>query len=269
MKPLLKYNLRDLGGMPTTDGHCVRHNRFLRSANLQALTHRDQHRLLQSGLTTILDLRTPIEIEEKPDVQINGVENIAVPILSDQSMGITREHGADPIQAIRSMRRQPQQLQKSLPDFCKIYEGMVTSPSSQAGLAQALNIIIDCSLRGECVLYHCTVGKDRTGILSALILSLLGVDRATILRDYVATNRAARREANRKGLLVSLMTRSISVGKIVRSLFLANTRWLEHALTTLDQQYGGVIPFVTQVLHIPEDRLNAFRTANLVSLPLK
>lgn len=139
MKPLLKYNLRDLGGMPTTDGHCVRHNRFLRSANLQALTHRDQHRLLQSGLTTILDLRTPIEIEEKPDVQINGVENIAVPILSDQSMGITREHGADPIQAIRSMRQEPDKLRAMLPDFCKLYEGMVTSPSSQAGLAQALN----------------------------------------------------------------------------------------------------------------------------------
>lgn len=266
MKPLLKYNLRDLGGMPTTDGHCVRHNRFLRSANLQALTHRDQHRLLQSGLTTILDLRTPIEIEEKPDVQINGVENIAVPILSDQSMGITREHGADPIQAIRSMRRQPQQLQKSLPDFSKLYEGMVTSPSSQAGLAQALNIIIDCSLRGECVLYHCTVGKDRTGILSALILSLLGVDRATILRDYVATNRAARREANRKGLLVALMTRSISVGKIVRSLFLANPHWLEHALNTIDEQYGGVQEYATRVLNIPEERLLAFSQSNRTSL---
>lgn len=266
MKPLLKYNLRDLGGMPTTDGHCVRHNRFLRSANLQALTHRDQHRLLQSGLTTILDLRTPIEIEEKPDVQINGVENIAVPILSDQSMGITREHGADPIQAIRSMRRQPQQLQKSLPDFCKLYEGMVTSPSSQAGLAQALNIIIDCSLRGECVLYHCTVGKDRTGILSALILSLLGVDRATILRDYVATNRAARREANRKGLLVALMTRSISVGKIVRSLFLANPHWLEHALNTIDEQYGGVQEYATRVLNIPQERLLAFSQSNCTSL---
>ena len=266
MKPLLKYNLRDLGGMPTTDGHCVRHNRFLRSANLQALTHRDQHRLLQSGLTTILDLRTPIEIEEKPDVQINGVENIAVPILSDQSMGITREHGADPIQAIRSMRRQPQQLQKSLPDFCKLYEGMVTSPSSQAGLAQALNIIIDCSLRGECVLYHCTVGKDRTGILSALILSLLGVDRATILRDYVATNRAARREANRKGLLVALMTRSISVGKIVRSLFLANPHWLEHALNTIDEQYGGVQEYATRVLNIPQERLLAFSQSNRTSL---
>lgn len=266
MKPLLKYNLRDLGGMPTTDGHCVRHNRFLRSANLQALTHRDQHRLLQSGLTTILDLRTPIEIEEKPDVQINGVENIAVPILSDQSMGITREHGADPIQAIRSMRRQPQQLQKSLPDFCKLYEGMATSPSSQAGLAQALNIIIDCSLRGECVLYHCTVGKDRTGILSALILSLLGVDRATILRDYVATNRAARREANRKGLLVALMTRSISVGKIVRSLFLANPHWLEHALNTIDEQYGGVQEYATRVLNIPEERLLAFSQSNRTSL---
>lgn len=266
MKPLLKYNLRDLGGMPTTDGHCVRHNRFLRSANLQALTHRDQHRLLQSGLTTIIDLRTPIEIEEKPDVQIDGVQNLAIPILSDQSMGITREHGADPIQAIRSMRRQPQQLQKSLPDFCKLYEGMVTSPSSQAGLAQALNIIIDCSLRGECVLYHCTVGKDRTGILSALILSLLGVDRATILRDYVATNRAARREANRKGLLVALMTRSISVGKIVRSLFLANPHWLEHALNTIDEQYGGVQEYATRVLNIPQERLLAFSQSNRTSL---
>lgn len=266
MKPLLKYNLRDLGGMPTTDGHCVRHNRFLRSANLQALTHRDQHRLLQSGLTTILDLRTPIEIEEKPDVQINGVENIAVPILSDQSMGITREHGADPIQAIRSMRRQPQQLQKSLPDFCKLYEGMVTSPSSQAGLAQALNIIIDCSLRGECVLYHCTAGKDRTGILSALILSILGVERPLIINDYIATNRSARWEANRKGTLVALMTRSISVGKIVRSLFLANPHWLEHALNTIDEQYGGVQEYTTRVLNIPEERLLAFSQSNRTSL---
>lgn len=269
MKPLLKYNLRDLGGMPTTDGHCVRHNRFLRSANLQALTHRDQHCLLQSGLTTILDLRTPIEIEEKPDVQIDGVQNLAIPILSDQSMGITREHGADPIQAIRSMRRQPQQLQKSLPDFCKLYEGMVTNPTSQAGLSKALSVVIDGTLRGECVLYHCTAGKDRTGILSALILSILGVERPLIINDYIATNRSARWEANRKGTLVALMTRSIPVGKIIRSLFLADTRWLEHALTTLDQQYGGVIPFVTHVLHIPEERLNAFRTSNLVSLPLK
>lgn len=266
MKTLLPYNLRDLGGMPTADGHCVRHNRFLRSANLQKLSMRGRNYLTANGLTTIIDLRTPIEIEEKPDVQINGVENIAVPILSDQSMGITREHGADPIQAIRSMRQEPDKLRAMLPDFCKLYEGMVTSPSSQAGLAQALNIIIDCSLRGECVLYHCTVGKDRTGILSALILSLLGVDRATILRDYVATNRAARREANRKGLLVALMTRSISVGKIVRSLFLANPHWLEHALNTIDEQYGGVQEYATRVLNIPQERLLAFSKSNRTSL---
>lgn len=269
MKPLLKYNLRDLGGMPTTDGHCVRHNRFLRSANLQKLSMRGRNYLTANGLTTIIDLRTPIEIEEKPDVQINGVENIAVPILSDQSMGITREHGADPIQAIRSMRQEPDKLRAMLPDFCKLYEGMVTNPTSQAGLSKALSVVIDGTLRGECVLYHCTAGKDRTGILSALILSILGVERPLIIHDYIATNRSARWEANRKGLLVALMTRNIPVGKIIRSLFLADTRWLEHALTTLDQQYGGVIPFVTQVLHIPEDRLNAFRTANLVSLPLK
>lgn len=266
MKTLLPYNLRDLGGMPTADGHCVRHNRFLRSANLQKLSMRGRNYLTANGLTTIIDLRTPIEIEEKPDVQINGVENIAVPILSDQSMGITREHGADPIQAIRSMRQEPDKLRAMLPDFCKLYEGMVTNPTSQAGLAQALNIIIDCSLRGECVLYHCTVGKDRTGILSALILSLLGVDRATILRDYVATNRAARREANRKGLLVALMTRSISVGKIVRSLFLANPHWLEHALNTIDEQYGGVQEYATRVLNIPQERLLAFSKSNRTSL---
>lgn len=266
MKPLLKYNLRDLGGMPTTDGHCVRHNRFLRSANLQALTHRDQHRLLQSGLTTILDLRTPIEIEEKPDVQINGVENIAVPILSDQSMGITREHGADPIQAIRSMRQEPDKLRAMLPDFCKLYEGMVTNPTSQAGLSKALSVVIDGTLRGDCVLYHCTAGKDRTGILSALILSILGVERPLIINDYIATNRSARWEANRKGTLVALMTRSISVGKIVRSLFLANPHWLEHALNTIDEQYGGVQEYATRVLNIPQERLLAFSQSNRTSL---
>ena len=240
-------NLRDLGETRTNGGQAVKGGLFYRSAALNRLSKRDAGALRDAyGLRAVIDLRTETEREQKPDAVIPGVETHHIPIFSEAVMGVTRERELD--------RRQ---LLSQLPDLKGLYVKMVTDPFCVGQLGRVFRLI--AGTRDGAVLWHCTAGKDRCGIVSALLLDLLGVPREEIFRDYLASNDALKRTADRYYALVLLMTRDRKAARQVRGLYHADADCLKAVFAELDGRYGGTEAFFRDALAFSDAQLRALR----------
>jgi protein-tyrosine phosphatase len=164
------FNFRDLGGLPTVDGRFVRHGRLYRSDSLHRLTEEEAQRLAALGIRTVLDLRRPTEIAR--DGRIPELPGLVYFNLHPAH----REWRHDLYDAAAGPHRY---LADRYLDMAE--EGI-------EGFGAALRLISDAD-RAPLVM-HCFAGKDRTGVLTALTLTLLGVTPTEIMADYAASEAA-------------------------------------------------------------------------------
>ncbi|MBO4523398.1 MAG: tyrosine-protein phosphatase [Ruminococcus sp.] len=158
-------NIRDLGGIRTKDGKTIKQGCLIRSANLSQAEEQDVN-----GISTIIDLRTPGERDEKPDCAC-GREYLPIPIFEHITAGISHEKKAE---------------KKGVPDMSDLYRWLVRE--CRDNFKKAVEEIMRHDYSTGAILWHCSEGKDRCGITTALILEILGVDRSTIMEDYLKTN---------------------------------------------------------------------------------
>ena len=161
-------NTRDLGGYPAADGRAVQSHQFLRSDAPVELPEEDLAALYDYGVRCVIDLRSPGEVRAMPCslAGYRDVEYCGCP-LSDQ---VHSDDGASAAEAF------PETMGK-------MYIGLLDRSGST--LAAAMRAILRHP--EDCVLFHCTAGKDRTGTLAMLLLQLAGVPDGDIVRDYAAT----------------------------------------------------------------------------------
>jgi protein-tyrosine phosphatase len=157
-------NARDIGGYRTIDGRVVRTGLVYRTAALNKATDADLAVLTARRVHVIDDLRTSYERLLQPDrIPAGARENW------DDILG-----GA------------PMAMLASATGLTNTYRAMITAPGANQGFANVLHDII--GTRDGTVLYHCSAGKDRTGWTSAVLLTILGVDRKTVDYDYLLSN---------------------------------------------------------------------------------
>lgn len=243
-------NFRDLGGI-TCSGGQVKCGLLLRSGHLAKLKPHDVETLLDRfDLGLVVDLRTATERAEKPDAAIPGAENLHAPLFSESTVGITHERASDGWAA----------LEERLPDMQTLYRSMV-SGENIAHLSKAVGLIVDAVIEGRAVLYHCTEGKDRTGIVTLVLLAMLGATQEAIAEDYLRTNETAQSKANRLYWLVRLLKRDKTVAEKMRSVFVADTPYLNAAIDEVNATWGSIAAFTVDGLGIDEQRQAAFRHA--------
>lgn len=240
MKPLLLTtirNIRDLGGITTEDGRTIRPRCLIRSAHLGRASEEDLLFLRkEERLAAVLDLRTNQERLEKPD-HAEGFSYFPIPVIDDLRAGITHEQGAE---------------EKEFPDMAFLYRLMVTRPETQLGFARALHQIFTWDYSRGAILWHCTEGKDRCGMTTALVLEALGVDRDAILRDYLETNRTSLLRA--RGVYERLLPlRGEVFARSVFQAYVADERYIRAAWDAMGDQY------LTDTLQIPQAEIDAFR----------
>lgn len=154
-------NVRDLGGLETVDGRRVRRGALVRSDQLCRLSDGGRAALVAHGVRTVVDLRTPAEVERDPDPiwHEHGVDYLLIPQQSEQ---LWRE--MDPVARTRTERD------------CFVID-------RRAEQIVAMARAVARAVSGG-VLIHCLAGKDRTGIAVAMLLGLVGVSEADIAADY-------------------------------------------------------------------------------------
>ena len=186
-----ELNLRDLGGIHFAGG-VVPKGLFLRSGKLCILTEKECAELCRKNhIACVIDVRTPIESAEYPDPIPAGVEFLQIPILKDAAVGINHELGSDAMTIIRNLRKNPEKLKEMVPDFKELYKDIVTDEYCRSQLDKVVEILRKNAAEGKCTLFHCTAGKDRTGIVSMALLKSYGVSDEEIVRDFMRTNRNA------------------------------------------------------------------------------
>lgn len=162
-------NIRDMGGFETADGSITAFGKLLRAGALHNLTEEEWKRLTGYGVGTVLDLRSLSEIETAADDVPEGVEWYHCPIQTEQIDTKDITESAE-----------------------KAFAGSLTEgylnivKNHGALLAEAVKKLIAGLDRGA-VLFHCTAGKDRTGILASCIYYLCGIADADIIADYEVT----------------------------------------------------------------------------------
>jgi protein-tyrosine phosphatase len=232
MKMKSTLNLRDLGGIPLSDGKgYVPAGLYLRSAKLSKLTAEECKQLCREyHISCVIDLRTPIESAEYPDPLPQDVEFLQIPMLKDASFGITHETGSDAMNIIRNLKNRPEQLKAMIPDFNDLYRGIVTDEYSRSQLDKILAKLKQNASEGKCTLYHCTEGKDRTGIVSMALLKSLGVSDDEIIKDYMLTRRNAFLPTLKKCLGIALLTHNWGLVKMAYKLYLPDRSLMEVAI---------------------------------------
>ena len=236
------HNIRDLGGIKTGAG-MIRPGKLIRSSKLSEATLADQEALLNTyGLRLVIDLRTPGEAEAEPDLIPQGVAYAAIPLVSEEKLGLThtKRGGGDLVSSMAA-----------LPDMRKIYADFASQPDGEKWRA-----IFELLLAQEegAVLWHCSEGKDRCGMVSALVLYALGVSFEDIEKDYLQTNATAAARAEGMYQLVLQKMNDESIAEKVRAVFLAKKEYFEAGFDALKATYGSVEGFLEQVCGMDEEK---------------
>jgi len=229
-------NVRDLGGLPTADGGSTVPGRLLRSENLQELSSADVKRLVEEiGVTTIVDLRTTTEVEFEgpgPLDTVPSVRHAHHPVLPE--LGSRTDAVAEALlvkKAAADRSRFPDDI------MCGHYLGYLEErPEEVTG---ALRWI--AASEGAAIV-HCAAGKDRTGVIVALALSVAGVEPEAIVADYMATG--DRIEAIIERLRRSKTYASDVNGRPVQA-HLPREETMKAFLEQLHVRYGGLEQWLT------------------------
>ena len=207
-------NIRDLGGIQTSYGLTIRPGCLIRSGNLHNATPADLE-----GVSEIIDFRTNLEEEKMPDRIPNGKAYRRIPIFNESAAGITREGNIS-----------------GVPDMEKLYRAMLTEESYRLQLQEILRIIFNHDYTKGALLWHCTAGKDRCGIVTALVLTTLGVDRNSIMADYLRSNEDCISESDDVYQRLVAMGMPITNAEAVKDAFLAKPEFLNAAFDAFDER---------------------------------
>ena len=171
-------NFRELGGYLTEDGRKIKWHKLLRCGSMAQLTKNDVDYLDQYGVRYIIDLRSSEESSYSPDKYPDKAQYFQDTVYPF-SFSLFKNLGI-----INNMR-----LGASNMDFGRqTYLQMLLDPHAQAAYRKMFNVLLENDKEGESVVFHCTAGKDRTGVAAFLILSALGVSEKQIVEDYLYTN---------------------------------------------------------------------------------
>lgn len=212
-------NFRDLGGYRGHEGRTVKWRTLFRSGVLDRLTDDDCAVISQLGITTVIDFRGNGEREQRPSKPFGAARTWA------RDYGLSRADYSKPARVATSEQR--------LRGMLAAYKAMLDEQ------AEGYRVLLQTLDEAEGpILFHCTGGKDRTGIAAAVILDLLGVSREVILEDYSLTNACLVRDA---AVLHDPAT------PIPPELRAADPTYLATMFARLDEDFGGSEAYIEKL----------------------
>lgn len=223
-------NFRDLSYLGIKKGM------ILRGGALHRLYQRDFNKLKnEHNMKVIIDLRSTKEINDRPDKELPGIKCYHIPLLPE----VNGVHAEDPIIDVQGLK---------LPDLLNSYRLLVGKDRKEAW-TQIFNLLLENNEDG--IYFHCSAGKDRTGLVVAIILTVLGYDKKTIYDDYLLTNKSAlyHRMIARKNIPDKKMR------NIFNHYFEARREYLDESFKEIDKLYGSVDNFLKEICSLNEEKI--------------
>lgn len=241
-------NTRDIGGYKTSDGHTLRWRQLIRSENLSRLTEEDFRKLEELGIKTVVDLRTEREVEQSPTVWKgdNPPRFFHFPVGHAKNEWFTAQ---------RNMLKKNRFTEEESLEHMKRGYRMIAEEGPPS-YRQLMALVLDQS--NWPILFHCSAGKDRAGVATALILEAVGVDRDTIMQDFLLTNEVSRAQLKSEAMAKARQGHGSGPGS-GRGAGKAPTpaAWfpiigvepemLETFYASVEEQYGSMADFLTEI----------------------
>lgn len=244
-------NARELGGLPA-HGTTLRKGLLLRTAGLASAGDDDLKRLTDFyHVAVVIDLRMTVERVQIPDPVLPGATNLFLPILElEDTPGFEPEQMGEYASLMTdrmALLRQGVETGMLGPD---LYRGFLLSERGRKGYRRFFQALLELP-EGHAALWHCTDGKDRTGVAAMLLLSALGASRQTIMEDYLLTNdynatTIARASAALDRTPMDPQTKrqmTFGMGAVYEE-------YLEAAFAALDETYGSVEAYLAEELGV-------------------
>ncbi len=251
-------NARELGGCTTVDGRRIRNGLLLRTASLNGISDEDIGILTDTyRVQHIIDFRMAMEMTGAEDPPVEGARYhhlnvIDLSTMPPQDMPEVDIKSLDLIQVIE-MSEQVGMLEENM------YIGFLMSETGKKAYADFFRILLDTDPE-RAVLWHCTGGKDRTGLAAMLVLSALGVDEETVVKDYLLTNEFnAQRIAGTEHHLKAKGYDDALIKKATLVFDAVDERFMRNALAWMKKEYGSVPGYIRDGLHISQTEIEKLK----------
>lgn len=236
-------NFRTVGNIKNSEGKTLKEGKLYRSGDLHKLKNSSFKELEKLGIKEIIDLRNSKEISQKPDHLPENMSYKNYSAFDDQGDQLSQAK-----KLVLKGKVNGSDANKRMLDFYKDY--VTENPEI------IKKIITEILESDQPILYHCTAGKDRTGITTALILTILKFDKETIYNDYLLSNNF------RKKLILKRLNLANNLHfiypkmdlKVLEKLSWIESNYLDAAFDEIDKKYGSMDFYIQNVLQISEDK---------------
>lgn len=244
------YNARDLGGFPTEDGKVTKFGVFVRSEAPVDLPEEDIQYLKYYGVTASMDFRSTGEVAARPSDLAGKMSYYAKPLFNEAAV-------------VGGPKPKP-----------PVHQGWGEQYKSMAEESRdwAIEVLDIAAKNPGAVLYHCTTGKDRTGLMTCYLLSIAGVARADIAADYCVSQVFL--EPVYEKMRSGAMNLGFGPGEkpgpdgkeappmgppMDESFFSTPASAMLTLIDYLDEKYGGVVKYLRDVVGVPDETIRAIR----------
>ncbi|MCD7768832.1 MAG: tyrosine-protein phosphatase [Oscillospiraceae bacterium] len=227
-----------MGGLVRKDGAALRPGLLLRCGHLGRATDGDVSRLEEMGVYAVVDFRDVSEREREPDRTVPGAKNLHLPVVVD--LGTLFGIPMSQVTAVQAHE-----------EFQMLYRYMAESEESGSAYAAFFSCLLQAA--GRPVLFHCTQGKDRTGVGAALLMTALGYDRAAVETEYMLTNQVMERR------MAALRARKATEAELAmaREVFLVFPENIALYFRCLEEKYGSTRAYLEKVIGLGPAELRA------------
>lgn len=238
-------NARDLCDIKTPIGK-IQQGRLIRCGELSRLTNADVAKLQKLGLKRVVDLRTPVEMANTPDVQMPNVEYVNISVIRSTTFGITYEKSSGQEIAVMlqaGFERMQARGETYGEHMNLLYRNFVKDDHSRAAYGEFLRLLAQNPINGA-TLWHCSAGKDRVGTCTALLLYCLGAEKADILADYMLTNEQSKES---KLSILNKVRDFVSDENLhlIEKMLSVEESYLLDFFAEIDKNFGSVENFLT------------------------
>lgn len=236
-------NFRTTGNIKNTEGRTLKQGLLYRSGHLHKLKENFFGQLKKLGIKEVIDLRNSKEIAQKPDHLPDEIIYKNYSAFEDEGDQLDQAK-----KLVLKGKVNGSDADKRMMDFYKEY--VTENPEI---IRKIITEIMDSD---HPVLYHCTAGKDRTGIVTALILTILKFDKQTIYNEYLLSNNYREHLVRKRlGLANTLhfLYPKMDI-QVLEKLSWVEKKYLDSAFDEINKKYGSTDLYIKDVLGISEDK---------------
>ena len=240
-------NFRTIGNIKNIDGRILKDGKFYRSAHLHQLKNKSIKEFQKLRIKEIIDLRNSKEISQKPDVIPQNIDYKNYSAFEDEGDQLDQAK-----KLVLKGKVKGSDAGHRMLDFYKTY-----ATENPKIIKKIIHEILDSE---NPVLYHCTAGKDRTGIITALILTILKFDKETIENDYLLSNNYRKQLVQKRIHLahnLHFLYPKMDLN-VIEKLSWVEKDYLHVSFSEIDNKYGSIDVYIHQVLGITENKRDEY-----------